>query len=81
MELCPHNDVDDPAHLAVRGMPTGREAATSSFFPEAPLLLQGMWIPSSASESFWGRVNGERFTFQHYTVVFTRQSFPDLRFH
>ena len=40
-----------PTHLAVRGMPTGREAATSSFFPSAPLLLQGMWIPSSASES------------------------------
>ena len=39
-------------HLAVRGMPTGREAAISSFLPPAPLLLQGMWIPSSASESW-----------------------------
>merc|ERR1719192_930249 len=37
--------------LAVSGMPTGREAAISSFLPPAPLLLQGMWIPSSASES------------------------------
>ena len=53
--LYPHNDVDDQGHLAVRGMPTGREAATSSFFPPAPLLLQGMWIPSSASESFSGK--------------------------
>ena len=39
-------------HLAVSGMPTGREAAISSFLPPAPLLLQGMWIPSSASESW-----------------------------
>ena len=39
-------------HLEVSGMPTGREAAISSFLPPAPLLLQGMWIPSSASESW-----------------------------
>ena len=48
-----HNlSISSSPNLAVSGMPTGREAAISSFLPPAPLLLQGMWIPSSASESW-----------------------------
>ena len=50
-------------HLEVSGMPTGREAAISSFLPPAPLLLQGMWIPSSASESWIQRWQHCRFEF------------------